>query len=204
MHHKEVKVFIAQSFPTRCNLRGILQARILERVAISFSSDLPNPGVKPGSLYCREILYHLHHEDHQHHKVLTSHHVFILSETFMLIIDVFVLVYMFFFFFKKKTALWQFPGGPVVRTWHFHSNTLATWCKELTHLKRPWCWERLKMREGGDRGWDSWMTSPTQRTQVWVNSGSWWWTCQGGLACCSPWGRKELNTTEQLNWAEGN
>ena len=94
MHHKEVKVFIAQSFPTLCNLRGILQARILERVAISFSSDLPNPGVKPGSLYCREILYHLHHEDHQHPKVLTSHHVFILSETFMLIIDVFVLVYM--------------------------------------------------------------------------------------------------------------
>ena len=22
---------------------------------------------------------------------------------------------------------------------------------------------------------------------------------QGGLACCSPWGRKELDTTEQLN-----
>ena len=26
---------------------------------------------------------------------------------------------------------------------------------------------------------------------------------QGGLACCSPWGRKELDTTEQLNWTEG-
>ena len=24
---------------------------------------------------------------------------------------------------------------------------LATWCKELTHLKRPWCWERLKVDE---------------------------------------------------------
>ena len=23
-------------------------------------------------------------------------------------------------------------------------HTLATWCEELTHLKRPWCWERLK------------------------------------------------------------
>ena len=22
---------------------------------------------------------------------------------------------------------------------------------------------------------------------------------QGGLACCSPWGRKELDTTERLN-----
>ena len=23
-------------------------------------------------------------------------------------------------------------------------HTLATWCEELTHWKRPWCWERLK------------------------------------------------------------
>ena len=56
-------------------------------------------------------------------------------------------------------------------------NTLATWCEELTHWKRPWCWERL--REGGEgdgRGWDDWMASPTQWTWVWVNSWSWWWT----------------------------
>ena len=31
---------------------------------------------------------------------------------------------------------------------------LATWCKEPTHWKRPWCWERLKAGEVGDRGWD--------------------------------------------------
>ena len=36
--------------------------------------------------------------------------------------------------------------------WNWNSNTLATWCKELTHFKRPWCWERLKARgEGDDR-----------------------------------------------------
>ena len=41
------------------------------------------------------------------------------------------------------------------------SNTLATWCGELTHWKRPWCWERLKAGEEGDnRGWDGWMASP--------------------------------------------
>ena len=35
------------------------------------------------------------------------------------------------------------------------SNTLTTWCKEPTHWKSPWFWERLKAkREGGDRGWD--------------------------------------------------
>ena len=51
-------------------------------------------------------------------------------------------------------------------------NTLATWCEELTHLKRPWCWERLRARgEGGDRGRDDWIISPTQWTWIWANSG---------------------------------
>ena len=41
-------------------------------------------------------------------------------------------------------------------------NTLAPWCEELTHLKRPWCCERLRAgREGDDRGWDGWITSAT-------------------------------------------
>ena len=57
-----------------------------------------------------------------------------------------------------------------------------TWCEELTHLKRPWCWQRLKAGgEGDDRGWDGWMASPTQRTWVCVNSGSWWWTGRPGV-----------------------
>jgi len=38
--------------------------------------------------------------------------------------------------------------------WSWSSNTLSTWCEELTHLKRLWCWERLKAKgEGGDRAW---------------------------------------------------
>ena len=61
--------------------------------------------------------------------------------------------------------------------WSWNSNTLATWWEELTHLKRPSCWERLRAGgEGDDRGWDGWMASPTQWTWVWVGSGSWWWT----------------------------
>ena len=56
--------------------------------------------------------------------------------------------------------------------WSWSSNTLATWCEELTHLKRPWCWERLRGRgQGADRGWDGDAMSPTQWTWVWVNSG---------------------------------
>ena len=70
---------------------------------------------------------------------------------------------------------------------------------QLTHGKRPWCWERLKAKgEEGSRGWDGWMASPTQ------------WTCfeqapgvgdgQGILVCRNLRGRKELDTTEWLNW----
>ena len=35
--------------------------------------------------------------------------------------------------------------------------------------------------EGGNRGWDGWMASPTQWTWVWVGSGSWWWTGKPGV-----------------------
>ena len=59
---------------------------------------------------------------------------------------------------------------------------LATWCEELTHLNRPWCWERLRAGgEGDNRGWDGWMASPTQWTWVWVDSRSWWWTGRLGV-----------------------
>ena len=66
--------------------------------------------------------------------------------------------------------------------WSWNSNTLATWCEELTHWKRPWCWARLKAGgEGDDRAWDGWMASPTRWTWVWVSSRSWWWTGKPGV-----------------------
>ena len=62
----------------------------------------------------------------------------------------------------KGNQSWIFIG----RT-DAEAETSATWCKELTHLKRPWCWERLRAGgEGDDRGWDGWMASPTQWTWV--------------------------------------
>ena len=83
--------------------------------------------------------------------------------------------------------------------WSWNSNTLATWYKELTYWKTPWCWERLMAgEEGHGRGWDGWMASLTQWTWVWANSGSWWWT--GKLVCCSPWSLKESDINEWLNW----
>ena len=80
--------------------------------------------------------------------------------------------------------------------WNWNSNILATWCKELTHLKIPWCWERLKVGgEGDNRGWGG------------LDGHGFGWTLevgdgQGGLACCGSWGRKESDTTERLNWTE--
>ena len=85
--------------------------------------------------------------------------------------------------------------------WSWKSSTLATSCEELTHWTRLWCWEELGAGgEGDDRGWDGGMASPTHWTWVWVNSRSWWWTGRPG--CCDSWGRKELDTTERLNWTE--
>ena len=66
--------------------------------------------------------------------------------------------------------------------WSWSSNTLATWCEELTHWKRPWCWEGLGAGgEGDDRGWDGWMASLTRWTWVWASSGRWWWTGRPGV-----------------------
>ena len=96
---------------------------------------------------------------------------------------------------------WVFFGRNDAKSWN--SSTLATSCEELTHWERLWCWEGLGAGiEGDDRGWDGWMASLTR------------WTClselrelvtdREALACCDSWGRKELDTTEPLNWTELN
>ena len=87
--------------------------------------------------------------------------------------------------------------------WSWNSNTLATWCKELTHLKRPWCWQRLKAGgEGDKRGWDGWMASPTRWTWVWVNSRSWWWTGRPGVLWFMGSKRDGHDWATKLNWTE--
>ena len=84
--------------------------------------------------------------------------------------------------------------------WSWNSNTLATWCKELTHWKRPWCWVRLKVGgEADNRGWDGWIASLARWTGVWVNSGSWWWTGRPGMLQCMGSQRVELDY-----WTEPN
>ena len=82
-----------------------------------------------------------------------------------------------------------------------NSNTLPTWCEKLTHLKRPWCWARLKaggegLTEDEIVGWHHRLNVHEFEQAPGVGDG------QGSLACCSPWGCKELDRTEWLNWTE--
>ena len=81
----------------------------------------------------------------------------------------------------------------------WNSNTLATWCEKLTHLKRPcagkdWGEEEKGMTEDEMLQWHHWLD---RHGFVWtpgVGDG------QGGLACCSSWGHKKSDMTEQLMW----
>ena len=112
------------------------------------------------------------------------------------------------------------------KDWCWSSKTLATWCEELTHWKRPQCWERLKAGEVDDRGWwlggitNSMDMSLSKIQELVMDREAWssavqqkigydWATKlkvflpgefqgQRSLAGYSPWGHKELDTTEQL------
>ena len=85
--------------------------------------------------------------------------------------------------------------------WSWNSNTLATSCEELTHWKRPWCWEALGTGgEGDNRGWDVWVASPTRWTWVWVNSGGWWWTGRPGVLWFMGSQRVGHDWATELNW----
>ena len=85
--------------------------------------------------------------------------------------------------------------------WSWNSSTLATWCEELTHWKRPWCWARLKAEgEGDNRGWDGWMASPTWWAWVWTSSEGWWKTGKPGVLQSMRSQRGRHNWATELNW----
>ena len=75
------------------------------------------------------------------------------------------------------------------------------WCEELTHFKRPRCWEILKTGGKGDnRGWDDWMASLTQWTWVWASSRNWWWTGKPGVVQSMGSQRVGHYWATELNW----
>ena len=97
--------------------------------------------------------------------------------------------------FQRKSIL-----NILWKDWCWSSNTLVTWCEELTHYKRPWWWERLRAGEGDGRGWDGWMASLTRWTWVWVSSGSWWWTGRPGMLQSMGSQRVRHDWATDLNW----
>ena len=83
--------------------------------------------------------------------------------------------------------------------WSWRSNALATWWEELTHWKNPdagrdWRQEEKGMTEYEAFGWHHQLDGHEFEQAPRVGDG------QRGLACCSPWGCKESDMTEQLNW----
>ena len=56
--------------------------------------------------------------------------------------------------------------------------------------------------EGGIRGWDGWMASPTRWTWVWASSGSWWWTGKPGVLQSTGWQRAGHDWVIELNWKQ--
>ena len=72
---------------------------------------------------------------------------------------------------------------------------------QMTHWKRPCCWERLKAGgERDDRGWMRWLDGITDSWHEFEQAPG--FGGQVSLACCSAWGHKESDTTERLNWTK--
>ena len=63
---------------------------------------------------------------------------------------------------------------------------------------KDWRWEEKGMTEDEMVGWHHWLNGHGFGWTPGVGDG------QGGLACCGPWGRKESDTTERLNWLTDN
>ena len=100
--------------------------------------------------------------------------------------------------FWRRSAL-----GVLWKEWcqSWNSSTSATSCKELTPGKDPdagrgWGQEEKGTTEDEMAGWHHWLDECESEWTPGVGDG------QGGLACCNSWGRKESDTTEQLNWTD--
>ena len=101
----------------------------------------------------------------------------------------------------KGDQSWLFIGRTDVmklKLWYF-----GHLMRRANSFEKPWCWERLRAGgEGDNRGWDGWMTSPTQWTGICINFGSWWQTGRPGSLQSMGSQRVGHDWATELNWTD--
>ena len=95
------------------------------------------------------------------------------------------------FLLKRKKAQTKYLS---VNKWKYYSQIH----KQILYLEIYWRRDEKETTEDEMFGWHHRLNGHELEWTLGVGDG------QGGLACCSPWGRKELDTTERLNWTELN
>ena len=99
----------------------------------------------------------------------------------------------------KENQSWIFIGKTDADT-----ETLILWPPDAKNwliwkdsdAGKDWRQEEKGTTEDEMVGWHHWLNGHEFESTAGVCYG------QGGLICCSPWGRKESDTTEQLNWTK--
>ena len=114
---------------------------------------------------------------------------------------------------------WEYPGCKEIKrvlhkgdqSWMFTGSTDTEgetplswiWWKELTHLKRPWCWEKLKAgKEGDNTWWDGRMVPPTQRILDTLNTETMQRKWKPGKLQYMGLQRQEYELPTELKWNE--
>ena len=99
----------------------------------------------------------------------------------------------------EAPGLWEDPTNPKGNwSWIFIGRTdVKNWLIEKDpDTGKDWKREEKGMTEDEMVGWHHRLDGHGFDWALGVGDG------HGSLACCSPWGRKELDTTERLNWTE--
>ena len=115
---------------------------------------------------------------------------------------------------KKKKMLWKYSAFMFFigdQPWDFlgkndaKAETPVLWPPHAkswligkdSDAGRDWGQEEKGTTEEEMAGWHHWLDGRESEWTLGVGDG------QGGLVCCSSWGHKESDTTEQLNWTDG-
>ena len=90
---------------------------------------------------------------------------------------------------------WQATVHGITKSWTW-LNAKSWLIGKDSDAGRDWGQKEKGTTEDEMAGWHHWLDGRESGWTPGVNDG------QGGLACCDSWGRKELDTTERLNWTE--